>query len=211
MPPNFDGIAPWYGLLERLAFGGALQRCRRGLLDRVAGAGRVLIAGEGDGRFLEALLRANPAARITVVDSSPRMLALARSRVDESACVQFVLGDVMDESIPLPEVDLVVTCFFLDCFEGDDQGRVISRLRRGLQPGGLWLWADFELPARQPLKSVARYLIGGLYGFFRLATGLNTRRLWPPEAHFRSCGLEPVVSHASLGGLLRTVLYRVSR
>ena len=42
--------------------------------------GRVLALGDGDGRALAALLRANSGAAIDYVDLSPRMVELARAR-----------------------------------------------------------------------------------------------------------------------------------
>jgi len=211
MPASFDAIAPWYGLLETLAFGGALQRCRVTLLDQVEVACRVLIVGEGNGRFLEALLRRNRPAEVFVVDASQRMLSLARSRAGDLARVQFIHGDVRDEALALPEVDLVVTCFFLDCFESADQARVIQRLRRCLGPGGHWLWADFAVPESQPMNLVSRGIIALLYRFFGVTTGLPVRRLSSPDTDFRKSDLQPVSASSFRAGLLKTVLYRIAR
>lgn len=211
MPPDFDAIAPWYERLEKLTFGGALQRCRVALLDPAGSARRVLIAGEGDGRFLETLQRACPSARITVVDASRRMIELARRRTGGSANVRLVHGDVLDAALELPEVDLVVTCFFLDCFEGREQSRVIQRLRACLGPGGRWLWADFAIPEAQPMKLLARGGIALLYRFFGATTGLRTRRLTDVKSDFRKSDMQPVAARSFCGGLLVTALHEVGR
>lgn len=208
-PPDFDAIAPWYERLEKLTFGGALQRCRVALLDYADSARHVLIAGEGDGRFLETLQHACPSARITVVDASQRMIELARRRTGGSANVRFIHGDVLNATLELPEVDLVVTCFFLDCFEGREQSRVIQRLRGCLGPGGRWLWADFAMPETQPMKLLARGGITLLYRFFGAATGLRTRRLTDVKSDFRKFDMRPVATRSFWGGLLATALHEV--
>ena len=216
MSPNFDTIAPWYERLEKLTFGGALQRCRVALLDQVGSPRRVLIAGEGDGRFLETLQRACPSARITVVDASRRMIELARRMIElarrrtgGSANVRFIHGDVLNATLELPQVDLVVTCFFLDCFEGREQSRVIQRLRGCLGPGGRWLWADFAIPEAQPMKLIARGGIALLYRFFGATTGLRTWRLTDLKSDFRKSDMQPVATRSFCGGLLATALHEV--
>ncbi len=80
-PPRFDWLAPHYAWVEAVTFGGLLQWCRTALLPDLADARRVLVLGEGDGRFLAAFLASNRAAKVDVVDSSAAMLALARRRV----------------------------------------------------------------------------------------------------------------------------------
>ena len=210
-PPDFDAIAPWYERLEKLTFGGALQRCRVALLDRVGSPRRVLIAGEGDGRFLETLQRACPSAGITVVDASRRMIELARRRTGGSANVRFIHGDVLNAKLELPEVDLVVTCFFLDCFEGREQSWVIQRLRGCLGPSGRWLWADFAIPEAQPMKLIARGGIALLYRFFGATTGLRARRLADVKSDFRKSDMQPVATRTYCGGLLATALHEVGR
>lgn len=51
--PSFDGLAPWYFLLEKLSFGNQLQKCRLSQLEELKDATSVLILGDGNGRFLE--------------------------------------------------------------------------------------------------------------------------------------------------------------
>jgi len=71
-----------------------LQRCRAAFLNHVGNAQNVLIAGEGNGRFLVECRRKLPSAQITLVDASARMLAEARARLERSGLdlrgVQFV-------------------------------------------------------------------------------------------------------------------------
>ena len=99
---NFDGVARWYRWLEYSAFGSTLEQCRFTLLPELVDAHRVLILGEGDGRFLQKFLTGNEHAQIDVVDASPAMLKLAHSRVSEEQLdrVRFYETDVRNWSFP---------------------------------------------------------------------------------------------------------------
>src|SRR5688572_5776466 len=91
---NFDPIAPFYRAIEALAAGSAMQRCRLAFLDEIPIPRKVLIPGEGHGRFLEECVRRFPDAEIVVVDSSARMLDIASQRADVSN-VCFVHADLL--------------------------------------------------------------------------------------------------------------------
>ena len=49
--------------------------------------------------------------------------------------------------------DAVVTLFFLDCFTPKAVRALVGRARAGLRPGGLWIWADFAVPAGACVKA----------------------------------------------------------
>ena len=143
---NFDPVARPYRWLERLAFGGALQRCRTALLEHTKSATNVLILGEGDGRFLKQFLRENTGGKITVVDSSKEMIRLARGRIGPAGRVQFVHADIRETELPDEEYDLIVTNFFLDCFDQCGVEEVIEAVAKKLVNKGQWLWSDFAIP-----------------------------------------------------------------
>jgi len=190
-----------------------MQRCRTFHLGRVAGARRALTVGEGDGRFLMALLAAAPEAHVTVVDASARMLQLARGRLDrlapESAArVEFVHAELGDVELSAGDFDLIATCFFLDCFEGPDLARVVERLARAARPDALWLVSDFHQPAGGWRALRARAWLALLYGFFGATTGLATGRLEVPAPAIGVQGFALESAHEFRGGLLRTELWR---
>src|SRR5215467_13731897 len=110
---NCDGIARWYRWLEYAGFGRALERRREAFVREVADARRVLVLGDGDGRGLAALLRANPRATVDSIDLSAGMLRLARRRIGDG---QVALHHADARTAPLreSEYDLIVTHFFLD-------------------------------------------------------------------------------------------------
>ena len=107
---NCDPLARWYRWLEYAGFGRALERTRLAFLDTTATATRVLVLGDGDGRFLRAFLKVNPRAEIDCVDSSAKMLALARQRVGaaDAARVRFHHADAVHWQPPMVSYDLIV-------------------------------------------------------------------------------------------------------
>ena len=66
---SFDLLAPHYRWMEWLLAGGKLQRCRTACLGMIPAPAKVLIYGEGNGRFLAALCREFPEAEVTSVPS----------------------------------------------------------------------------------------------------------------------------------------------
>ncbi|MGH7938770.1 MAG: class I SAM-dependent methyltransferase, partial [Chthoniobacterales bacterium] len=78
---NFDRVAPYYRRLETVVFGGRLQIARAAFVRQLPPSRRALIAGEGDGRFLEQLRAAQRELPVECIDASAKMLELARARV----------------------------------------------------------------------------------------------------------------------------------
>lgn len=207
---RFDRLARPYRLLERFAFGRALERARFQHLDRLAGAGEVLVVGEGDGRCLQQMLRVAPDARIHCVEASARMMALARARLSpaDEARVTWTHADVFDVDLPAAHYDAVVTHFVLDCFTPEQTDELVRRLSAALRPAACWLWADFHLPSSGPARWHAQAWLALLYGFFRWQTGIEARALPPGEATIEREGFRCVSAQEFRAGLIRTAEYR---
>lgn len=185
---GFDRVARIYRGLEWIVYGGDLQRARLAHLD-VAGEPAVLLLGDGDGRFLEALLREAPGAEVDVVEASAGMIELARRRVPNGAEIVFHQIEIA-EFVPCKPYDLVVSHFFLDCFDRVQIERIVNALTVCIREGGSWLISDFQIPAGGVLKrSRARFLLWVMYRFFRAATGIAARELVDPDPILRAAGL----------------------
>jgi ubiquinone/menaquinone biosynthesis C-methylase UbiE len=209
--PDFDGLARIYRSLEFLAFGRDLERARFCLLERLADCREILVLGEGDGRCLERLVRAAPLARIRCVDASAGMLGRAAARLTDPAVrarVAFEQADALALELPPGRYDAVVTLFFLDCFRPEQVAALVSRVRDSLQPGALWLWADFAWPPRGWRRWQARISLRLLYLFFRWQTGLPARALPPAEEILGAAGFEREAEREFQGGFLRSALFR---
>jgi len=135
--PDCDRLAPYYHLLETIAFGPTFQNARCAFLPEVASARYALLCGDGDGRFLARLLQTNPQVTVDFVDLSARMIQLAQQRAaalgpTHLERVQFFRQDVT-EFVPTSSgtYDLVATHFFLDCFAQEEISQIVSRIVGG--------------------------------------------------------------------------------
>ena len=201
---GFDRVAGCYQLLERVVYGRALQSARvaqLGNLEKVPQ--RVLILGDGDGRFLEALLAAMPEAEVEVVEASAKMIGLARRRVGEAAGVTFH-HMLFEDFSPVGRFDLVVSHFFLDCFRAGEIEAIIGKIVAVLEDDGSWLISDFQIPEQGRLRRLrARMLLWVMYRFFNLVAGLKARFLVDPELIIKSLGLVLKGRKVSNAGFLR--------
>ena len=177
---SFDRLAPFYRAMEFFAAGGKLQRCRLAFLDDIPVPRRVLLAGEGHGKFLPECVRRFPEAEILMVDISLRMLEIARGKVS-SDLVTFIHADFLEWDGPRGRFDLIVTNFFLDCFPPDELAAVVEKLGEIAAPDADWLLADFEIAPAGPARWRSRVILAMLYQFFAVATGLRARALAPPD------------------------------
>jgi ubiquinone/menaquinone biosynthesis C-methylase UbiE len=209
---GFDRLAPFYGFLEGLACGGSLQRTRVAQLKELKECREILVAGEGTGRFLAKALAACPRARFTCVDASHGMLERLGRKLEKLPAdanrVRLLRARLPDLPADPVRYDAVVTPFFLDCFEGAALSRIVETLALRLRPGGLWLVADYALPASGWPRLRARFWLAVLYRFFRAAAGVQARRLEDPAPLLEKAGLRPMAERAFSRGLLRSRCWR---
>jgi SAM-dependent methyltransferase len=196
---NCDRIASCYRWLEYLVFGRELERRRFRFVDDIAARRRALVLGDGDGRFL-ARLRALSDACIDYVDASARMLELARARAGADR-IRYRHADALTVPLTPSSYDLIVTHFFLDCFNPADLERLIERAHAAAEPGAVWLISEF----RQPRW--ARPLLAAMYLFFRVTARLSNNRLIDHRPLLQQRGFRLLREETSRRGLLVTELW----
>ncbi len=190
---SFDRLAPHYRWLEALLAGNLLQRGRTHWLPEVRNSRRVLLAGEGHGRLLVACATALPSGDFTVLDQSEGMLRQARQLWHQSGgnqTVHFGNVDLRQWRSAQADFDLVVTNFFLDCFDAEELSRVIANLAAATAPQARWIVTDFVVPETGWRRRRAQIILALAYAFFRRATGLSARRLTSPDAILRAAGFQ---------------------
>jgi ubiquinone/menaquinone biosynthesis C-methylase UbiE len=211
---SFDLLAPHYRWIEFVSAGDQLQQCRTALLGRVAESKKILIFGEGNGRFLLECRRKLPNAKITCVDASVRMLSLARRRLARQgvSCeqIEFICADALTWMPPERNFDLIVTHFFLDCFRREQVEALIAKLARAAVPQANWLLADFQVAPAGLSRYRSRVILWMLYRFFRVTTRLSATVLTPPDDFLRRNGFELRQRHVYDWRLLHSDWWRRS-
>jgi len=203
---NFDRIAAHYRWLETIAFGTQLQQARIAFLREIEAPRRVLIVGEGNGRFLAKLLRIHPHAQVDCVEASACMIALAR-RESVAAQAAFIQADVRTVALVKNSYDLIVTDFLLDCFSEETLASLIRRLAEAATSEARWLVADFCYPRRGWRLFRARLLIATMYFFFRAVTGIEARRLVEYRPLLRAQGFQCAKEMISPNEMVRSELW----
>lgn len=217
---NCDPLARWYRWLEYAGFGRALERRRLEFLPELRTARKVLMLGEGDGRFLAALLAANRHAEVDYVDSSSRMLALARQRssASESNAEQWPAAEAADARVryhfadaatwlracPAGDYDAVCTHFFLDCFTTAQLESLVPEIARHCGGSAAWIVSEFRVPKRGWLRTAARLLITLMYALFRVVTGLRVGKLPDHARVLTEAGFRRVQHVVAAGGILES-------
>ena len=210
--PTFDRLAPLYRWLEWGTFAGLLQWCRTAQLAALSDCRRALVVGDGDGRFLAALLRANRAIIADSLDASPGMIAQARREIARVpggiSRVRFVVGDVRSDPLPGSGYDLVVTNFLLDCFPADELGKVVCRLSAAAAPDARWAIAEFAEPERGWKRALSRLALAVMYAFFRTLTHISADQLVDPAPALAEAGFTLVSQRKRLGGFLVSTIWQ---
>ena len=207
---NADPIAAIYRYLEAVAFQGRLQRCRETYLNAVTHAKRILILGEGDGRFLARLVAQNPTSQIDVVEASGKMIALARNRIPSSRLhnINFYRQDARISLLPGSGYDVIVTNFFLDCFSDAEAAAIVTNAAEALRPGGIWIVGDFQQPSEGIAALHAWLWLRVMYFAFRLTTGLRVASLPSIETILASNGLVALQRQQDWSSLLTAQLWQ---
>ena len=117
-------------------------------------SGDVLEIGVGTGRNLPFY---PPDVRLTGVDLTPAMLAIARRRAtDLGRDVELRVGDAQALDLPDGQFDTVVATLTL-CSIPDDR-RAVAEVRRVLRPGGRFLLFEHVRSPLLPVRTVQRVL-----------------------------------------------------
>lgn len=210
---SFDALALWYRTLEWVAFGDDLQRCRVACLGDIAAPQRVLIAGEGNGRFLCELLRLHPEVEVDCLDASAHMLRLARKRIERelpgrAESVRFLHQDITLWIPPEHHYDLLVTHFLLDCFPEALLTSIIGKLARAATDDAKWLLADFCIPPNGMARLRARAWLAAMYLFFRVTARIPASELIDSTPFLRAEGFELARQQLFRKGMLKSERWR---
>lgn len=211
---SFDHLAPHYRWMERVLAGNLLHRVRTCWLGDIDAPKRVLFAGEGPGRMLEACVKTFSRCDFTVLDQSHAMLQQAQHRIqrhrETAHTFRFEQTDLRAPSPNMGPFDLIITNFVLDCFAPDDLAKVIHHLAATGSPKAQWLLADFCVPSHGWQRMRAKLILWIAYRFFRCATNLPARAITPPDNFLIAHGFQLDRRQHFSHGLLHADLWKRS-
>jgi ubiquinone/menaquinone biosynthesis C-methylase UbiE len=189
---SFEVLAPIYRLMERVLAGGKLHRCRCAFLERIPEPKKILILGEGPGRFVVECARKFPHAAITCVEESAGMISQAQANLTQCGLpadkVTFIQADILQWESPQEEFDLVVTHFFLDCFRPEQLETLVPAIAHAATKDAQWLLADFQEALTGWKRWRSRCILALMYVFFRVVTRLPASSLTPPDLYVMRAG-----------------------
>jgi tRNA (cmo5U34)-methyltransferase len=99
---------------------------------------RVLDLGSGDGRLLDLVLRARPAAVGVAVDFSPPMLDRLRRRFHGNERVQVIAHNLEDPLPSLGVFDVIVSSFAIHHVEHERKRQLYGEIWNALSTGGVF-------------------------------------------------------------------------
>ena len=138
-----------YDLGMRLLSTGRIQRLYTEVAEQVPEHGDILDVGCGTGGVTAALL--NPGRRVTGVDRSPQMLAVAEHKLADpiaTGAVRLRQAGItgLDREFPAESFDAVVCCLVLSELSGTEERYALDVFCRLLRPGGTLVLADEVAP-----------------------------------------------------------------
>lgn len=159
----FDTIAPRYDLLNTcMSFG--LDRLWRRCLVRALKLGampegaRVLDVATGTGDVALAIHRARPDLRVTGLDPSTGMLALAAQKAAQrapDAPLTWQPGDA--QALPFDDGTFAAACISFGIRNVPDRKRGLEEMARVVTPGGVVAVLELGEPRQGPLQRLARW------------------------------------------------------
>ena len=188
---------------------GRIQRIKERIANNYIRAGmRVLEIGCGTGTLTS--MMAARGARVTGIDTSPRMLAEAEKKIkgaglEEHVSLKYMDATLIGDRFPAASFDLIVSTLVFSELPLDDQSFVLEASQKLLAPNGRLLIADEAIPAKF-ITRLFFYLVRlPLVLLTWLITRTTTNALRGFESMLIQIGFQVDVAASYLGGSL--VLY----
>jgi demethylmenaquinone methyltransferase/2-methoxy-6-polyprenyl-1,4-benzoquinol methylase len=203
----FDRIAPRYDFVNRVLSLGLDHGWRRRTVDALllGERPRVLDVATGTGDLAIEIARRHPGAQVIGVDPSPRMLAIAQTKLSRRGLadrVNLVEGDAM--ALPFASCELDAATIAFGIRNVVDRDLALRELARVVRPGGRIGVLELGEPRRGLFGAAARFhahvlvpRIGGLLSGSREYAYLQTSvAAFPPASEFadqmRRAGLDVI-------------------
>src|SRR6478609_400317 len=202
MSIGYNRIAGIYDGLARIVFGKSMVQSQTIFLDQLQNCKSILVLGGGTGWWLNDLLKKYPEIQITFVETSIKMISIAKKGLKFNNRVEFVYGSV--ESLSAKKrFDAVVLYYFVDLFDELILNNVIKEIERRLKPEATWLATDFIEE-----KKWHTVFLKVMYTFFNYTTDLKTKSLPDWRKVLQINGLRIIEQQSFYLGFILSVAYR---
>lgn len=181
---QFDFIAPYYDAISRIVFGTVLEKAKITHFGNITNGSRVLFIGGGSGSSLASLLQTRDDLKTDFVDSSQKMISIAKKRVLDSFNVSFYHIPV--EQFDGSSYDFIITEFFFDLFDKNKTKELIEIIASKLTKDGKWIDTDF----RESSKLKNKIILKLMYKFFNISAKLKSNKLVHTNLFFIKAGYE---------------------
>jgi len=151
----FDGIAPYYDVLNGVLSLGIDKRWRKTAIKHAAAykPKTILDMATGTADLAIQAAKAIPEACITGVDISSKMIELGNTKLKKKALndrIELHVGDSENLNFPADSFDLAMASFGVRNFGDLEKG--LSEMHRTIKPGGSILVLEFSNPRTFPFK-----------------------------------------------------------
>ena len=165
---NFDYISPYYSVGERCLFGSKLDFHRRLFPQILRTSHKVLLLGEGKGRFLKYLLKENSSCEITIIESSRKMVESINKLILTQDRFRVEIKNIPIERYKCDQkFDFICSFFFWDCFSDYQLNRYLPQILNLLCDKGYWHNADFvDQPQITCFQFLKILFLSGCYIYF---------------------------------------------
>lgn len=211
MSVNFDRVARFYSLAEKIFFGKGLNNARTYFAQYSKLTKTVLLLGEGRGHFLKFLLNQNQFCKITVVDSSGQMIKLMKSKIGPNDLNRVDFHNIRLENFtPKVKYDLICTFFFWDCFSTYELNNLVPKFLDFLKVDGIWINADFIDGINNfSFSNILNFLkLRVLFLFFRITTGINAKKVEPLEVYLEKNSIKQIGFHKNKNQFIKTEAFQ---
>lgn len=141
--PSYDRLAKHYDFLSRLVFFKSQVRAQTEQLIYIKDCKHLLVVGGGTGWILNDLNDLTTIINITFVESSVKMIALAK-KVNTHHHIEFVHNDIENYNTSM-KFDSVLTPFLFDNFDEIKAEKVFVQIDKMLVEKAMWIYIDFRL------------------------------------------------------------------
>jgi ubiquinone/menaquinone biosynthesis C-methylase UbiE len=183
MQANFNKIAWIYDFLSGLVFGKTIKRSQTDQLHFIPINSSILIIGGGTGWILEEISKIRTGLQITYIDSSSKMISLAKKRNVANNTITFLTSPIEVLKIS-GKYDIIITPFLFDMFSQKTCKSVIEKLKGNLKTNGLWLYIDFHIMDTSPVWQ--KTLLRLMYFFFHVSCHIEAKQLPEIKEYFSS-------------------------